>query len=121
MQTSEHGDFENPTKSAYSVERYDSKWEKQYMLKLEKDKTVAKWTKNHGIVIQYVTEAGNVRGYRPDFLVEKIDGRKELHEVKGGQFLLNPDTIRKHEAAKRWCQRREMAFIVVTKQRRQRR
>ena len=24
MPTSEHGDFENPTKSAYSVERYNS-------------------------------------------------------------------------------------------------
>jgi len=57
------------------------------MKKLERDKTVAKWTKNHGITIQYVTEAGNVRGYRPDFLIERIDGAKELHEVKGGQFI----------------------------------
>ena len=116
---SDHGDFENPTKSAYSVERYDSGWERQYMLKLEKDKTVTKWTKNHGIVIQYVTVAGNVRGYRPDFLVERMDATKELHEVKGGQFMDNPDTARKHEAAKNWCQRREMKFIIVTKRIRQ--
>jgi hypothetical protein len=27
MPASEHGDFENPKKSAYSVERYDSSWE----------------------------------------------------------------------------------------------
>jgi hypothetical protein len=27
MPTSERGDFENPKKSAYSVERYDSSWE----------------------------------------------------------------------------------------------
>ena len=67
MPTSERGDFENPTKSAYSVERYESSWELAYMKQLERDKTVAKWTKNHGISIQYVTEAGNVRGYRPDF------------------------------------------------------
>ena len=93
MPTSERGDFENLTKSAYSVERYDSSWELQYMKKLERDKTVAKWTKNHGITIQYVTEAGNVRGYRPDFLIERIDGTKELHEVKGGQFINNPNTI----------------------------
>ena len=89
MPTSERGDFENPTKSAYSVERYDSSWERQYMKRLERDKTVAKWTKNHGITIQYVTEAGNVRGYRPDFLLERIDGAKELHEVKGSQFINN--------------------------------
>ena len=115
MPTSERGDFETPTKSAYSVERYDSSWELQYMKKLEKDKTVAKWTKNHGITIQYVTEAGNVRGYRPDFLIERIDGVKELHEVKGGQFLNNLDTMRKHEAARNWCRKRGMTFVVVTK------
>ncbi len=115
MPTSERGDFENPKKSAYSVERYDSSWELEYMERLERDKTVAKWTKNHGITIQYVTEAGNVRGYRPDFLIERVDGSKELHEIKGGQYLQNPDTIRKHGAARNWCRKRGMKFVVVTK------
>jgi hypothetical protein len=115
MPTSERGDFENPSKSAYSVERYDSGWELEYMKRLERDKTVSKWTKNHGITIQYVTEAGNVRGYRPDFLVEKIDGTIELREVKGGQYLNNKDTERKHQAATAWCKRRGMKFVVVTK------
>lgn len=105
----------NATKSAYSVERYDSSWELQYMKKLERDKTVAKSTKNHGITVQYVTEAGNVRGYRPDFLIECNDGTKELHEVKGGQFINDPNTIRKHEAAKSWCRKRGMRFVVITK------
>jgi hypothetical protein len=115
MPTSEHGDFESPLKSAYSVERYESSWELQYMQKLERDKTIVKWTKNHGITIEYITEAGNKRGYRPDFLVEKVDGAKEIHEVKGTQFMDNLDTIRKHERAKTWCKQRGMNFIVVTK------
>ena len=115
MPTSERGDFENPAKSAFSVERYDSSWELQYMRRLEKDRSVTKWTKNHGITIQYVTEAGNVRGYRPDFLIERVDGGKELHEVKGSHYLTNPDTIRKHEAAGNWCRRLGMTFVVVTK------
>ena len=113
----ERGDFESPKKSAYSVERYDSGWERAYMQQLERDKTVAKWTKNHGLTIQYVTEAGNVRGYRPDFLLERVDGGKELHEVKGTQYLENPDTRRKHEAAQTWCRKRAMKFVVVTKRR----
>src|SRR2546427_635201 len=112
MATSERGDFENPKKSAYSVERYDSSWELQYMKKLERDRTIAKWTKNHGIVIQYVTEAGNVRGYHPDFLIARPDGVVELHEIKGGHYLQNPDTIRKHEAATNWCAKRRMTFLV---------
>ena len=115
MPISERGDFENPKKSAFSVERYDSGWEYEYMLRLEKDKTVAKWTKNHGLSIPYVTEAGNVRGYRPDFLLERIDRTVELHEIKGSQFLTSPDTKRKHEAASNWCRKREMKFVVVTK------
>jgi hypothetical protein len=115
MPASEHGDFENPKKSAYSVERYDSGWEKQYMTMLERDKTVAKWTKQHGIVIEYITEAGNKRGYRPDFLVQRIDGTIELHEMKGGQFLDSPDTKRKHERAHLWCKQRGMKFVVLTK------
>ena len=85
------------------------------MKRLERDKTVAKWTKNHGITIQYVTEAGNVRGYHPDFLVQKTNGAKELHEVKGTQFLENPDTIRKHEAAQNRRRKRGMQFVVATK------
>lgn len=115
MPASEHGDLENPKKSPYSVERYDSRWELQYMKFLERSKEVAKWTKHHGIVIQYVTEAGNVRGYRPDFLVELFDGKKQIREVKGTHFLDNPDTKRKHEAASNWCRRRGMEFIVATK------
>ena len=115
MPRTERGDFEDPKKSAFSVERYDSLWEKQYMEKLERDKTILKWTKTHGLTIQYVTEAGNVRGYRPDFLIEKVDGSKEIHEVKGGHLLKHPDTIRKHEAAKNWCKKRSMNFLVITK------
>ena len=55
---------------------------------MEKDKTVAKWTKNHGITIQYVTGAGNVRGYRPDFLVERIDEKKSYTKLKVGGSLI---------------------------------
>ena len=56
-----------------------------------------------------------MRGYHPDFLLERVDETKEMHEIKGGHYLNNPDTIRKHEAAKNWCRKRGMRFIVVTK------
>ena len=69
MPTSERGDFENPKRAPIQSSATIRPWELEYMKKLERDKTVAKWTKNHGIAIQYVTEAGNVRGYHPDFLL----------------------------------------------------
>jgi hypothetical protein len=40
---------------------------------------------------------------------------KELHEIKSGRDIQNPDTIRKHEAARNWCKKRGMNFVVVTK------
>jgi len=75
---------------------------------------------SHGVMLAWnfspdACKAGNVRGYRPDFLLERIDGAKELHEVKSGQFINNPNTIRKHEAAKNWCRKRGMRFVVITK------
>lgn len=111
----ERGEFENPKKSAFSLEYYDSSWELEYMEELENDPNVVKWTKNHGIRIPYFDEDGKYRTYRPDFLVEKIDGAIELHEMKGGHLLQNPITKRKIEAAKEWCRARKMNVKLVSK------
>jgi len=46
---------------------------------------------------------------------ETVDHAVELHEVKSGQFIDNPDTQRKFEAAQSWCKIRGMKFRVVTK------
>ena len=86
------------------------------MKKLERDRTVAKWTKNHGIAIQYVTEAGNVRGYHPDFLLERVDGTKELHEIKGR--AVSPKSLTRSASTRRQrigVKKRAMSFVVVTK------
>lgn len=87
----------------------------QYMMELERNKTVAKWTKHHSIVIDCITEVGNKRGYRPDFLVQRMDNTVELHEMKGGQFMDSPGTIRKQDRAKTWCKQRGMKFVILTK------
>lgn len=113
MPTSEHGDFGETTKSPYSFEYYDSSWELELMGELEKDASVKKWTKNHGIVIPYWDEDGKLRGFKPDFLVEKEDGSKELIEIKGKHLLAQ--FKRKNEAAHEWCKVRKMSFRVITK------
>ena len=113
---SERGELENPMKSAYSLEYYDSSWELEYMQELEKpDNDVAKWTKNHGIRIPYFDDDGKYRTYKPDFLVEKKDGTVELHEMKGGHLLQNPITKRKADAAREWCRVRKMNLKLLSK------
>jgi len=115
MPTSERGEFEDPKKSAYSLEYYDSSWELEYMRELEAEPTVAKWTKNHGIRIPYFDEEGKYRSFKPDFLVQRTDGTVEIHEIKGTHLLNNPITRKKMDAAKLWCKARKMGFKTISK------
>src|SRR3989344_8698461 len=113
MATSEHGEFSNTIKSPYSFEYYDSTWELELMENLEKDSLVKKWTKNHGIIIPYWDEDGKLRGFKPDFLIERDDGTKELIEIKGKHLL--PQFEEKRKAAIKWCDARKMKFVVYSK------
>lgn len=113
MPTSEHGEFEENTKNPYNFEYYDSSWELELMRELEKDENIKKWTKNHGKIIPYWDEDGKLLGFKPDFLVEKIDETKEIIEIKGKHLL--PTFKRKMEAAQEWCKARKMGFRVISK------
>jgi len=115
MPRPERGEFENPKKSAYSLEYYDSSWELDYMKELESDPKVAKWTKNHGISIPYFDDENKFHTYRPDFLVQTTDGKVELREMKGGHLLDNPITKRKIDAARKWCKARKMEIRLMSR------
>jgi hypothetical protein len=96
-------------------EWYDSRWELQYMDELDRDPLVLRWTRHHGVRIPY-WKRWAIRGrYEPDFLVELVDGTKELREVKGEHFLEDKNTTRKLQAGDRFCRVRGMIFRVVTK------
>ena len=107
--------FENPTKSAYSIEYYDSEWEYDYMKELERDDRVAKWTKNHGIRIPYLADDGKYKHYNPDFLVEMTDGTIELVEIKSPHLLKTPSTKAKADAARKWCDARKMRYRLISR------
>jgi hypothetical protein len=115
MATSEHGTVESPMKSAFSLEYYDSTWERDYMTTLEKDPSVDAWTKNHGIRILYFDENKKVRTFAPDFLIRRTDGTVELHEIKGGHLLRLPETKLKIKAGEDWCKVRKMLFRVISR------
>ena len=107
--------FEDPKKSPYTLEYYDSSWEQEYMKELEGDDSVSKWTKNHGLRIKYFNADNKFKTYVPDFLVEKTDGSIELVEMKGTHLLKNPDTMKKIEFAKKWCEARKMKYRIISK------
>ncbi|OIN96988.1 hypothetical protein AUJ66_04645 [Candidatus Desantisbacteria bacterium CG1_02_38_46] len=108
------GKLTNLKKSPYGEEKYDSTLEREYMVELERDHAVAKWTKKHNIRIPYKF-LGFARYYIPDFLVEYRDGAKEIHETKGLPLLLWLSTKLKRETAIDFCCRNGWKYKLITK------
>ncbi|MGI0014006.1 MAG: TnsA endonuclease N-terminal domain-containing protein, partial [Nitrososphaera sp.] len=50
-----------------------------------------------------------------DFVVEYLDGKIELVEMKGEHLLNNPVTRRKMEFAKKWCDARGIKYRIYSK------
>ncbi|MDA7991039.1 MAG: Tn7 transposase TnsA N-terminal domain-containing protein [Gammaproteobacteria bacterium] len=85
------------------------------MKELENDHNVSKWTKNHGISIPYYDDDKTYRQYKPDFLVEYIDGSIELVEMKSTHMLNSPNTKLKKKHAEEWCEARSMKYKLISK------
>ena len=114
MAISKRGSFENPRKSPWNFERYDSELERRTMERLERDSAVAKWMKRHGVSIPWIDAQNRQRRYVPDFLVEYADGRIALLEVKDASRIDSDDVKRKRSAAELWCKKRGMEYIIYT-------
>ena len=114
MAISKRGIYEDPAKSPFNFERYDSDLERMMMERLDGDAEVAKWQKRHGISIPWIDTHGRQCKYRPDFLVEYADGRKVVIEVKNPAMIDSPAVLRKESAAREWCRRRDMTYELAT-------
>ena len=108
------GRYEDPVKSAWSFEEYDSRLEKRMMKRLDRDADVEAWTKRHGIVIAWHPQPGVSRRYIPDFLVRRRDGALHLIEVKNPDWIETAEVRLKGDAARRWCAARGMTYRIVT-------
>ena len=111
---SKKGKLTNLKKSQFGEEDYDSALEREYMVELERDAAVVKWTKKHGIKIPY-TFLGFRRHYLPDFLVEYRDGTREIHETKGLPLLLWLSTKLKGQSAQAFCAAQGWRYKQITK------
>ncbi len=114
MAISKRGNFDDPRKSAWNFEAYDSDLERRMMDRLETDPAVRKWTKRHGISIAWLDPRHRRHTYRPDFLVEYVDGSLALVEVKGAGLIDSEAVQRKRRAAELWCGRRGMEYSLET-------
>ena len=88
---SKKGRLTNLKKSPCGEEEYESALEREYMVELERDPAVKKWTKRHDIKIPYGF-LGLTRHYYPDFLVEYQNGQKEI-QPGNDIFALAPERL----------------------------
>ena len=112
---SEKGILSDLKRCTRKSEPYDSSWEREYMLLLDGDPFVVRWERCRSLRIPYVKASGKPGHFNPDFIVERTDGTKELHEVKGTHLLDSEDTQRKIKAGTEFAYARGMVFKVITK------
>ena len=82
---------------------------------LEKDAAIKRWERYRSLRIPYKKANGSRGYYNPDFIVQFVDGTKEIHEVKGTHLLNDENNIRKLKAGQAFCKKRGMVFKVVSK------
>lgn len=114
MAISKHGEFNNPKKSPWNYERFQSDMERRMMERLESDPIVKRWIKRHGLSIPWIDGQKHQRRYVPDFFVEYTDGRKALIEVKDPSRMDSDDVKRKRKSAEMWCKQRHMEYVMAT-------
>ena len=114
MVLSKRGEYPNPPKSPYNFEKYDSNLERRMMERLDADSTVKKWMKRHGISIHWIDGQKHQRRYVPDFIVEYIDGKRVIIEVKDPTRIDSDEVQRKRKAAEMWCKQRGMEYEIAT-------
>lgn len=114
MAISIRGTYDNPNKSPWNFENYDSNLERRMMRRLERDPHVVKWMKRHGITIPWIDGQKHRRRYVPDFLVEYEDGSRAVIEVKDPSRVDSNDVQRKRRAAEMWCRQRHMTYEIAT-------
>jgi hypothetical protein len=85
------------------------------MIHLDKDGSVSDWS-YESVSIDYVSNVrtGRKRKYYPDFIVEYLDGRKELVEIKPKKRLNQLTVKKKIDAATDWCSTNAYTFKVLT-------
>jgi hypothetical protein len=90
----------------------DWRWDGMPGLNVESYKV--KWMKRHGITILWIDGQKHQRRYIPDFLVEYVEGRKAILEVKDPIRIDSNDVQRKRKAADMWCRHHGMEYILAT-------
>ena len=99
------------TNKAGRTVQFESWLERSLLLRLDRDPRV----KDYGSqpeVFQFVDDIGNDHTYVPDFIVWRLDGGIEIHEVSTSHHQARPEAQRRMEAARQICHARAWRYLV---------
>lgn len=89
---------------------YRSSWELRYMKELDQDSSVISWI-YEPFWVPY-SKDGDKHRHIPDFVIEYLDGHKEIHEV-GVKKLKEEKFAEKVSAIKNFCAANDYLFKIV--------
>ncbi len=87
--------------------------ERKLTLVFDRDPTVRDY-QSQPIRIPYDDSEGKKHTYVPDFMVWKVDGSIEIHEVTRSERRLLPNAQRREAAAQKHCQKEGWRYVVHT-------
>jgi len=91
-------------RTVFNVTPVDSSLEARFAEFLDRATDVAAWAKltmNSRFALEYISKAGALRYYYPDFVIRLLDDSCLIIETKGQEDL---DVALKDRRARRWCQ-----------------
>jgi transposase-like protein len=100
-------------KTRFGIIRYDSSYERDRILQNSKNDNIKNLYRCK-LNIKYTDDLLKTRHYRPDFLIENMDGSFIIEEVKPTSMLNQYNNQLKHKAAIKYCNDNEYVFRVVT-------
>ncbi len=87
--------------------------ERKLTLGFDRDPTIKDY-KSQPICIHYEDTEGKGHTYVPDFMVWKVNGSIEIHEVTRSERRLLPNAQRREKAAREYCAKRGWSYKVHT-------
>lgn len=87
--------------------------ERKLTLRFDRDPSVKDY-KSQPIRIPYAD--GEAHAYVPDFMVWRVDGSIEIHEVTRSERRLEPNAQRRENAAREYCNKKGWQYVVHTEE-----
>ena len=93
---------------------YRSMWERRFMLYCDRSPNILRWSSEEMHIPYYFEEDGKWHNYYPDFVVDTLDGRTIVVEIKPHYQRGHKKNKAKWKTAREYCKEHGYEFKVMT-------